>query len=90
MTIAKLDAASGLLTEAANGASSEEAADRLERLSERVGNMAAGELDPDHGSLARMQTALDEVQTAASDDIAATIEEARDEIRSYRETIEGV
>lgn len=64
--------------------------DRLSELSAQLSDMAEGEKHADHGGLARIQAALDEIQPTVSDDVAATIEQARDEIRSYRETIEGV
>jgi len=64
--------------------------DRLHDLAEQLDSLAQGERHVDHGRLARIQSALDEVQADASDDVAATIEEALDAIDAYRETLEGV
>jgi len=64
--------------------------DRLHDLAEQLDSLAQGERHADHGRLARIQSALDEVQTDASDDVAATLEEALDAIAAYRETLEGV
>lgn len=84
----ELATASDLLASASTDAA--EHGDRLSDLATQLGEMAEGEKHADHGGLARIQAALDEIQPQVSDDVAATIEEARDEIRAYRETIEGV
>jgi len=68
----------------------QEHGDRLQELSSQLQDLSEREQNADHGRLARIQAALDEVQPNVSDDVAATIEQARDEIRAYRETIEGV
>lgn len=85
---AELATAGDLLASASTDAA--EQGDRLSDLATQLDEMAAGEKHADHGGLARIQAALDEIQPQVSDDVAATIEEARDEIRAYRETIEGV
>jgi hypothetical protein len=67
-----------------------DAADRLQSLSDQLDTLAERDRGPDHGRLARIESGLDEIQADASDDVAATIEDALDSIRAYRETIEGV
>lgn len=64
--------------------------DRLDDLAEQLDSLAQGDRHIDHGRLARIQAALDEVQADASDDVATTIEEGLDAIDAYRETLEGV
>jgi archaellum component FlaC len=83
-----LATAGDLLASAADDAG--EHADRLRDLSDQLGSLAERDRDVDHGRLARIQSGLDEIQPDVSDDVAATIEEANDEINAFRETIEGV
>jgi hypothetical protein len=64
--------------------------DRLRDLADQLDSLAQGDRYADHGRLARIQAALDEVQADAGDDVAATIEEALDAIDAHRETLEGV
>lgn len=89
MTRENLATASDLLASAAENADGEHA-ERLGSLSEQLDTLADGDRGPDHGRLARIESGLDEIQTDVSDDIAATIEEALDAVRAYRETVEGV
>jgi len=89
MTRENLANASDLLASAANSAD-DDAAERLTSLSEQLDTLADRDRGPDHGRLARIESGLDEIQADASDDVAATIEDALDAIRAFRETIEGV
>ncbi|WP_302081409.1 DUF7553 family protein [Salinibaculum rarum] len=88
MTRENLATASDLIATAADG--SNDASDRLESLADQLETLADRDRGPDHGRLARIESGLDEIQADASDDVAATIEEALDAIRAYRETVEGV
>ncbi len=85
----ELATGSDLLASAANDTSGE-AADRLDDLAGQLDTLADRESAPDHGRLARIESALDDIQSDASDDVAGTIDEALDEIHAFRETIEGV
>jgi len=85
---AELDNASDLLATASTDAATH--GDRLSTLATQLSEMASGEKHADHGGLARIQAALDQIQPDVSDEVAATIEQARDEISDYREGIEGV
>jgi hypothetical protein len=86
----KLKHASELLASAASQTDDEGSSDRLTDLAGQLERLSEGGRGPDHGRLARFQAALDEIQPDVDDETAATIEEARDELSDYRETLEGV
>lgn len=67
-----------------------ETSDRLSELAGQVSDLAEDDSQADHGRIARIQAALDELQPSVDDDVAVTIENARDELSSYRETLDGV
>jgi len=90
MTREQLQSASQHLESAADGTADDDAADRLADLAADLADLAEAEHGPDHGRMARLQTALSEVQSTVADDVAGTIQAARDDISSYRETVEGV
>jgi hypothetical protein len=83
-----LAAASDLLASAADDA--DDHADRLGELGDQLGSLADQDRDVDHGRLARIQSGLAEIRPDVDDSIAATIDEANDELNTFRETIEGV
>ena len=83
-----LATASNLLASAAGDA--DDHADRLGELADQLGALADQDRDVDHGRLARIQSGLGEIQPDVDDDVAATIDEANDEVNAFRETIEGV
>jgi hypothetical protein len=89
MTRENLTEASDVLASAAE-ATDDDAAERLTSLSDQLETLAERDRGPDHGRLARIESGLDEVQADVSDEVAATIEEALDAIRAFRETLEGV
>ena len=89
MTRENLADASELLASAADKTDGD-AAERLDSLSDQLDTLAERDRDPDHGRLARIESGLDEIQADASDEVAATIEDALDAIRDFRETLEGV
>jgi len=89
MTREEIATASDLLESAAADAAGE-AGERLAGLADQLGNLATSDPGPDHGRLARIQSALDEVQSDVDDDTAAAIQRAYEEIHAYRETLEGV
>lgn len=90
MSRSELASAADLLRDAAADAADSDDADRLRDLADQLDTLAERDQGPDHGRLARLQSGLDDVQTGASDDVASTIESALDEIRSFRETLDGV
>jgi hypothetical protein len=89
MTREELTTAGERLREATSGTTGE-ATDRLESLAEQLETLADRERPPDHGRLARIESALADVQAEAGEDVTATISEALDDIHAFRETIDGV
>jgi len=86
----ELARASDLLESAASETGDEDASDRLTDLADQLESLAEDGRGADHGRLARFQAAMDEIHPTVGDDTAATIEQARDELSTYRETLEGV
>ena len=84
-----LGRASELLADAADRADGEPA-DRLDAFADRLERMAEAERDPDHGRLATVLLKLDEIADEVDDDVAATVEEAREQVTEFRKTVEGV
>jgi len=88
MTRTKLATASETLETAAENTDTN--GDRLADLAGQLEKLTEADRGPDHGRLARIQTALDEIQQEVDDETAATIEDARTEISDYRATVDGV
>jgi len=88
MTRTELATASDTLESAVDSAGDN--ADRLADLAGQLDQLAEAERGPDHGRMARIQTALNEIQEAVDDETAATIQDARTEISEYRSTVDGV
>jgi ABC-type transporter Mla subunit MlaD len=69
----------------------EDAAQRLTDLAEQTDGLAEADRGPDHGRLARLLTALDEVKEGLDKgDAADAIDEAKAALTAYRETVDGV
>ena len=81
--------ASDLLADAADRTSGEPA-ERLDAFADRLDRMVEAERDPDHGRLATVLLKLDEIAEDVDEDVAATIEEAREHVTEFRRTVEGV
>lgn len=90
MTREELATASELLESAAEATDSADAADRLSDLADQLDRLSTADQGPDHGRLARLQTALGDLADGDGADVAGTIDEADNEIVAYRETLEGV
>lgn len=90
MSRSELTSAGDQLRAAADAAGDDVDTDRLREFAGQLETLAERDTGPDHGRLARIQTGLSDVQSDAGDDVAATIQDARDDIRSVRETLEGV
>ena len=78
------------LSAAAENIGTDEEATRLSELADQLHRLADADHGPDHGRLARIQAAIDEIQPEADDDVAATLAAANDAINEYREDLEGV
>lgn len=75
--------------ESAAGAT-EAGADRLGDLADQLNRLATAERGPDHGRLARIQAALEELRDSVADGALDDINAADDAIDAYREDLEGV
>jgi hypothetical protein len=85
-----LETASDLLGSAADHAASDDDAERLSDLADRVASFASGDRGPDHGQLARIENALSELSESTSDESLGAIEDAHDHLKEYRSGVDGV
>jgi len=84
--MSELDTASDHLDAAAEETSDEAASDRLAKLADQLSDLS----EPDHGRLARIQAALNELKTGDATDVVDSIEAANDAINEFRSDLEGV
>ena len=89
MSREELTEASELLREAAE-TSDEAPAERLRGFADRLDRMAAADRDPDHGKMASVLLKLDDIADDLDVEEAETVQQARDHITSFRETVPGV
>jgi hypothetical protein len=85
-----LQAASNVLRRAAEQVGDEELEDRIYSQSNQMAKLAAREQGPDHGRLDRHMHTLHELAGETEGDVREDVEEAREQLRTYRETLEGV
>jgi hypothetical protein len=78
------------LTEVRESLQDDDTADRIATFAERLRSMADADRGPDHGQLDRTMHGLREVAEKLDGELADEIESARERVRSYRETVEGV
>ncbi|SFR92496.1 hypothetical protein SAMN05216559_1084 [Halomicrobium zhouii] len=90
MTRDELATASDLLASAADSTDDEDDAERLDGLSGQLSDLAEAERGPDHGRLARIENALNDLEASAGDDAAGTIADAHEHVTEYRSGVEGV
>jgi hypothetical protein len=90
MTREELGAASEALESAAESTDSDDARERLSELAAQLDRLSTADRGPDHGRLARIQSALDDIGSGDGNDVAAAISEADDHINDYRSDLEGV
>ena len=90
MTREELATASDLLGSAAESTGNEDYAERLESLSDQLGDLAEAERGPDHGRLARIENALNDLSESTSGDTVETINDAHHHVKEYRSGVEGV
>lgn len=90
MTRDELASASELLESAAEDTDSDEASERLAELADQLDTLATAEHGPDHGRLARIQSALNDLSSGDAEDVTGAIEDADDKINEYRSDLEGV
>jgi hypothetical protein len=90
MTRDELATASDLLESAADDTENDDARDRLTSLADQLERLATADRGPDHGRLARIQSALADLEAGDGADVAATLEDADDQLNEYRSDLEGV
>lgn len=90
MTREELATASDLLDSAAESTDNADYAERLESLSDQLGEVAEAERGPDHGRLARIENALNDLSESTSGDTVETINDAHHHVKEYRSGVEGV
>jgi hypothetical protein len=90
MTRDELASASELLESAAEDTDSDEARQRLAELADQLDTLATDERGPDHGRLARIQSALNDLSSADAEDVTEAIDDANEQINEYRSDLDGV
>lgn len=90
MTREELATASDRLESAAADTENDDASERLGELAGQLDRLSTADRGPDHGRLARIQSALNDLQSGDGADVAETIENADDAITEYRSDLEGV
>ena len=90
MTRDELASASELLESAAEDTDSDEARQRLAELADQLDTLATDERGPDHGRLARIQSALNDLSSADAEDVTEAIDDADEQINEYRSDLDGV
>jgi hypothetical protein len=87
MTREDLADASTTLESAAGETSDDDAAERLASLADQLDTLATRDRDPDHGRLARIENALNDLEDS---DVGDSVESAHESVVAFRETVEGV
>jgi len=90
MTREELATASDLLESSAEDTENDRASERLAELAGQLERLSTADRGPDHGRLARIQSALNDLQSGDGTDVAETIDDADDAIDEYRSDLEGV
>ncbi|WP_254271981.1 DUF7553 family protein [Haloarcula marina] len=90
MTRETLATASDHLESAAEDTANDDASERLTELAEQLDRLSTADRGPDHGRLARIQSALNDLSGGDGEDVAEAIDDANDAINEYRSTLEGV
>ena len=90
MTRDELATASERLESAASDTDDADASERLTDLAGQLDRLSTADRGPDHGRLARIQSALHDLRGGGGADVADPIGEANDAITEYRSELEGV
>lgn len=90
VTREQLKSASEILHTASEEVSSQAAKERLAEQADHIETLAEADRGPDHGRLARHEHALEEIKALLGPEHEGSVDEALEEMRSYRETVEGV
>ena len=90
MSREQLTAASETLRATSEDVANEAARERLTDQADQLAKLADGERGPDHGRLARHENALAEIKALLGPEHEGKIDEALNQMRAYRETVEGI
>lgn len=82
--------ASDLLRQASESADDADLEERLYDQSNQLARLATADDGPDHGRLARIMHTLDEVAADLDGDAQDAVEDAYEQVKAYRSTVEGV
>jgi gas vesicle protein len=85
----KLSEASDNLREAAIEGKAE-FEERLYERSDELANLAAADDGPDHGRLARITHALEDLAEDVEEETREHVQQAKEKVKEYRENVEGV
>ena len=86
----ELATASDHLESAADDTGNYDASERLGELAGQLERLSTADRGPDHGRLARIQSALNDLRSGDGADVAEAIDRADDAINEYRSDLEGV
>jgi hypothetical protein len=86
----ELQEASDELRKAGETVDAETVKERLHGQSDQLATLATRELGPDHGRLDRHMNTLSELAEQVEGEAEDHVERAREKVRQYRETVEGV
>lgn len=85
-----LRTASDLLRKASESAGDADLEERLYEQSNQLARLATADDGPDHGRLARIMHSLDEIADGLDGDAKSAVEDAYEQVKKYRSTVEGV
>lgn len=88
--IEELSEAAAAVATASEVCEDEAARERLSGLESQLSGLAESGEGADHGRLARIQRALDEIGSAVEGEALESVRAADERIDDYRETVEGV
>ncbi|WP_049899254.1 DUF7553 family protein [Halococcus agarilyticus] len=89
MTRDRLRTAGELLTDASHDADGD-LRERIEGLAEQLDDLADADRGPDHGRIARMENALNEIEAQLDGDARENVRAAHEHLSEYRSTVSGV
>jgi hypothetical protein len=64
--------------------------ERLYERSDELANLAAADEGPDHGRLARITHALDDLADEVEEETSEYVQKAKEKVKEYREGVDGV
>ncbi|EMA44447.1 DUF7553 family protein [Halococcus saccharolyticus] len=89
MTRDRLRTAGELLTDASRDTDGD-LRERIEGLAEQLDDLADADRGPDHGRIARMENALNEIESQLDGDARESVQDAHEHLSEYRSTVSGV